>query len=325
MGAAKQKEYRNYLLDLLDKYTYRKELKTNLKINLYLTLLTLNNYNYDKSIIQKQIDTLEDFLRKTNNLKVKIQLKRKEAEIEKLITEIKEIYTKNKDNINEYYKEKRNIISIIETKDTKELTNLIDIITKNKMSFIEKKEYYKNIRNIIFSNILDDKYESLDISLEDFYISLNYLLNIDYYKKIYSNNEVNNKRIELIKNIINIIKHNNKIENEIIPITLTYLLFKEINNYQDIDTSKFNIDNIKITDLYSFANNKDNKSNTAKWKNVKIPNEYLYNKMKEMIKYGNYYFKDEYFILENINHEFKLSIKASDMKKFLKSNIEHIK
>ena len=69
--------YNDYLLNLTNN-TNIDELSNELKLNIYLTLIALSNYYYSEEKYQKNMDILEDFLRKTNNLKVKIQLKRKE-------------------------------------------------------------------------------------------------------------------------------------------------------------------------------------------------------------------------------------------------------
>ena len=96
----------------------------------------------------------------------------------------------------------------------------------------------------------------------------------------------------------------------------------------NIDMSKFNIENIKITDLYKMANDKQNTNEkVAKWKNIIISNEYLYNKTKESLLYGTYYFNNELFILENIDNnisDFKVSINVADMRQFLKESLLNI-
>ena len=66
-----------------------------LTFDIYLTLLALNNKQYQNSHYNIEINVLDDFLRKVNNLKVKIQLKRKDNEIDELLTNIKTIYEQN--------------------------------------------------------------------------------------------------------------------------------------------------------------------------------------------------------------------------------------
>ena len=80
--------YINYLYELLDNKENKREYYNQFKLNIYLTLLSLNNNNYQESIQKEEINTIENYLRKINNLKVKIQLKRKEEDINKLLTEI---------------------------------------------------------------------------------------------------------------------------------------------------------------------------------------------------------------------------------------------
>jgi signal transduction histidine kinase len=46
-------------------------------VNLYITLLSLSNIEFSEEIDLKEKNEISDFLRKLNNLKVKIQLKRK--------------------------------------------------------------------------------------------------------------------------------------------------------------------------------------------------------------------------------------------------------
>ena len=329
----------NYLSKLLNHEDLTREFHNEIKVSLYLTLLSLNNNNYQESIHNNEISIIEDYLRKINNLKVKIQLKRKPEEIDNLLKEIKELTINNETIINKYNKENVDIISVLDTKDPKEITPLIDKLTKVKIIKQEKKTYYDNLRKHIIDNIYNNSNyiedntlyigNDIAISLDDFYNVFDYLLTKDNYKNVYLNNETNISRDNIINNIIDSINNNAFLNDEVIPVVLTTLLINEVSNYEEIDMSKFNIDNIKITDLYSFAgtNNELNNDKSAKWRKVSIPNSYLYHKIKELVNKGMYYFKDNKFILENINNgisDFKISINISDMYEFLKENINNI-
>ena len=314
-------------------------LNDELLLNIYLTLLSLNNHNYNELLYTKEIEIVELFLRKVNNLKVKLQLKRKELEIEQLHDEIKEIYKQNTTLIEEYNLNKTPILKTINSKDPSKITKLIDNLTKEKNRRINLKEKYDKLRNDIINKIFKEEYylnkdilyvnqNSIIIPLNDFYIIFSYLLNIGNYKDIYINELTNKHHNKLINNIINlIIKRKIPDDSTIIPIILIHLLKQEIPNYKEINTSKFNIDNIKITDLYSFANSSNNNPTSAKWKNISIPNEYLYNKINEITIKGMYYYENDKFIFENINNnisDFKISINIQDMKDFLSQNLLNI-
>ena len=329
----------NYLLKLLNHEDLTREFHNEIKVSLYLTLLSLNNNNYQEIIYNHEINIIEDYLRRINNLKVKIQLKRKPEEIDNLLNEIKELTINNETIIKKYNKENLDITSILNTKDPKEITSLIDKLTKVKINKQEKKPYYDNLRKHIIDNIYNNNNyiedntlyigNDIAISLDDFYEVLDYLLTKDNYKKVYLNNETNISRDNIINNIIDSINNNASLNEEVIPVVLTTLLTNEVANYEEIDMSKFNIDNIKITDLYSFAgsNNELNNDKSAKWRKVSIPNSYLYQKIKELVNLGMYYFKDNKFILEHINNgisDFKISINIPNMYEFLKDNINKI-
>ena len=110
---------------------------------------------------------------------------------------------------------------------------------------------------------------------------------------------------------------------------LTSILTLNQDHTLDLDTSEFNIENIKITELYSLAsktqNSEETNEKTTKWRNISIPNNYLIDKLKEMIKKGMYYYKEDTFVLENIENktsDFKVSIKLDKIKYFLKSILE---
>jgi len=334
--------YEKLLLEQLNSQDTINIHNNNLKLNIYLTLLSLSNNSYKESIYEKEHIFIEKFLRKTNNIKVKIQLKRKEEEINKLIDEILELYKNNSNIISKYNKDNLDIENIISSKNAQDITSLIDKLTKEKMSKDDNKEEYDNLRIKISSCILEsnyyiednilfiekkDKEEQIQISLDKFYDIFEYLLNIDTYEQILSNTKTNRLRTILITNMIKFVisnEENNK--NLIVPIILTYLLSKEISDYIDIDTSSFNIENIKITELYSLASleNQTNNNKTAKWKKIMIPNEYLLTKINEIVKKGMYYFEDDKFILENIENnisDFKLSIEINKIIELLKEII----
>ena len=334
--------YNKYLLNLLSNMEDNNDFHNELKVNIYLTLLSLNNHNYKEEYYQNEINTIEDYLRRTNNLKVKIQLKRKDDEIDNLIKNLEKIYDNNKRIIDKYNKDNLNIDDIIKSKDPIKLTNLIDKLTKEKLSYTRNKDKYDNIRNLInnldcINNyyIKDNKIyitinpvEHLDISISDFYAIFDYLLNIDNYNQVYINSDNNLNHKKIISELINIVTNNDKLNNKLlIPVILSRIINNNIPNYENIDTSSFKIDNIKITDLYSFANSKINNTNTAKWEKILIPNKYLYSKIKDIINRGMYYYNDNYFILENIGNnlsDFKLSIDINSMQTFLKDNLLNI-
>lgn len=336
--------YENFLLQLLN-HDEKEEIsnhKSNLKLNSYLTLLSLSNTNYKEKFYEEEHTTIETFLRKVNNLKVKIQLNRKEAEINKLLSEILEIYESNQDIISKYNKEEIDVKDIISSKNPKEITNLIDKLTKEKLRKDEEKEENDKLRKTISANILETDYyidneyiyitiknqeEPLSLSLNKFYEIYDYLLNINTYNQPFLTPTPNRLHTILVANIIKLAITEETEENFIIPLTLTYLLTKDI-NYENIDTSYFNIENIKITDLYSFAgNNNEVTAKTAKWKKINIPNEYLITKIKEITKKGMYYIKENKLIFENIENsisDFKISIDINDMLNFLKEVISSL-
>ena len=95
------KENKDILLKLLDNKEV-KEYPEDFIINFYCTLLSLNNNTYNPNNLLNEINLTEDFLRKINNLKIKIQLHRKEEEIDKFLDNIKTIYDSNSTIINKY-------------------------------------------------------------------------------------------------------------------------------------------------------------------------------------------------------------------------------
>ena len=330
--------YNELLLKLLNNDNDRQFFCDELLVNIYITLLALNNHHYSKDIFISKLEIMDDFLRKVNNLKVKIQLKRKQEEVEFLLNEIKDIYNTNQQLIDNYNKNKWDILCELDTKNPVSLTNLIDDLTMKKREFVSINDKYDTVRSRIIDLFPGSKYHidndilyidnnDLSIKLDDFYIIFSYLLDSNNYPKKYVNDDINMTYIELVNNLINlIIKRKLPSEETIIPIILTYLICQDI-DYLTLCTNKFNILNIRITDLYSFANKEGNKEN-AKWKNISIPNEYLCSKIKEISKKGMYYYKDNIFVIENIfNHvgDFKISISIQDMKEYLVQNIENIK
>ena len=61
--------YNEILLKLLNNDKDNQLFTDKLLVNVYLTLLSLNNNNYNEKIYNQEIDIIEDFLRKINNLK----------------------------------------------------------------------------------------------------------------------------------------------------------------------------------------------------------------------------------------------------------------
>ena len=327
-------EINNYQKQLLyiinNRDSQDKELANILKFNVYLSLLSLNNHNYSNNYFIKEHNIIDDFLRRVNNLKVKIQLKRKEKEINDLIEEIFKIYKDNKFTIDKYNKESLNIEEIINSKDPQRITKLIDIFTKLKINKCDTKEEYSKKRKYIDNFIFESKYyvesnklymivkdEKYNLPLDEFYDIFDYLLDIDNYKQVFLNNKINRFHIITIAELISLANSKTILKDiqdkQLIPIIMTSLISAKINNLNDIDTSNFKISNIKIADLYSFAsqNNKTNIEKSAKWNKVIIPNQYLYNKLKELIQKGMYYYQEENFTLENIDNkisDFKISI-----------------
>ena len=114
----------------------------------------------------------------------------------------------------------------------------------------------------------------------------------------------------------------NNIDKISIPLVFTRILSLNIDDMKEIDNSDYNIENIKISELYSLASTNSEENNTVKWRNISIPNEYLIEKIKEIINKGMYYYKDNNFILDNPG-EFKLSIEIDKIKFILKTILEN--
>jgi len=341
-------------------------------VNLYLTLLSLSNLEYNEDIEEKEKSEISDFLRKLNNLKVKIQLKRKPSETNKLAEEIINQYYENINILSIYIKDGIELENIINTMDAKSLTKLIDTVTKNKMNKEDRKiernrkrselvkllptaEYYINNSTIYIKNnkqseeniqeienkidneieietqTEESKPEYEEIKLEYFIEMFSYLLNPDNYRKTYKNKSNQKTHDLIISNIIKILLDNKitieELNKILVPILLTYSLSLKVEECNNLDTSEFNIENIKINELYSFAKQEDNNQSTkmTKWHNITIPNEYLLEKIKEMIKRGMYYHKEDTFVLEHIENnasDFRISIKTDRIEQFLKNILE---
>ena len=344
-------EVNNSYIEFLLKELYKEEnsnielFEEDLMINSYLTLLSLSNLEFSEDIEKKEKDQIDDFLRKLNNLKVKIQLKRKPEETNKLAEELITQYYENVNILSIYIKDGVELENVIHTMDAKTLTKLIDKVTKDKMN----KEYSKEERNkkridlnkllpqnnyYIENNIIyiktGDNYE--EISINDFISMYSYLLNPDNYNKTYSNKSSKRNHQLIIANLIKLLVVKDKkqeLDKSIIPLLITYILSQDIDNNIEIDASKFQIENIKITELYSLASlNQETEQSTetrTKWRNISIPNDYLISKIKDMITKGMYYFRDDSFVLENIENktsDFKVSIKIDELKEFIKQIIE---
>lgn len=340
MDICNELTYNDYLLNILDNYTNIDDINNQLKINIYITLISLSNGFYNEENEQKKIDLIEDFSRKVNNLKVKIQLKRKEEEIDKLLDDIKVIYEENKELIEKYNTIKLDIINIISSKQPKEITKIIDVLTKEKIKRIDNKVMYDNLRNSVINNIFNNNYHIMDntlyintentddivISLDIFYEVFDYLLDVYNYPQLFNNVTINRNHTILVGDIIKFLS-NGYIDNinTLIPIALTHTFMKnDINS--ELDMSKFKIDNIKITDLYKLA--EENKEldplKCAMWRKIVIPNSYLLNRVNEIIKKGTYYFQDDTFIMEDIVNkvsDFKISINKNDILTLIKTEL----
>lgn len=334
--------YIKFLLQLLNREEnldiekYQEELI----VNLYLTLLSLSNLEYSEETARKEKEMIDDFLRKLNNLKVKIQLKRKQQEIDKLSNELVNQYYENVNILSIYFQDGKELEGIINSKEPKELTNLIDKVTKYKMNKEDRSEEINikrtNLINLLPSNsyyiennniYIKNEENNEEISVEEFIEMFSYLLNPTNYKKIYINQTSQTNHESIIADAIKFLLVKEKkledINNILIPILLTHTLSLNLDKINDLDTSQFNIENIKITELYSLASNTpgENNEKTSKWRNICIPNTYLISRLKEMIKKGMYYYKEDAFILENIEDkasDFRVSIKIDKIKELLK-------
>ena len=238
------KSYIEFLLQLLNKEEnididkYQEELI----VNLYLTLLSLSNLEYSEDIDQKEKEQISDFLRKLNNLKVKIQLKRKPEETNKLANELINQYYENINILSIYVKDAVELENVINTMDAKSLTKLIDKMTKDKMN----KEDTKTERNQKRSELV-----KLLPSCE--YHIDNSIIYIKHNSDNYNEDKIENT-IETIKNDIENIKEHNS----------------DIN--KDININELEIEQTKNIELDE--NNNDNKQkNTNTIANIQIENQ----------------------------------------------------
>jgi len=187
-------------------------------VNLYVTLLSLNNNKYTLLDTIKEGKEIKLLLIKLNNLKVKIQLKRKNDEIEKLANDIKKIYVDKENLLFGYIADKDELFNVIDTLDAKEITNYIDKITKIEISrnykIDERNELREKILELILKNdykvdnniiSINDGDEVVSILVDDFFDIFGYLLNINNYEYIYKSDNSNNSHMEIIKEIIEII------------------------------------------------------------------------------------------------------------------------
>ena len=194
------KTYIEFLLQLLnnEENIDMEKNQKELIVNLYITLLSLSNIEFSEEIDLKEKNEISDFLRKLNNLKVKIQLKRKPSETNKLAEELITQYYENINILSVYIKDGVELENIINTMDAKSLTKLIDKVTKDKMNKDYRKEeinkrrkelvkllptskYYIKENTIYIKN--NDTYE--EIIYESFLEMFSYLLNPDNYKITY--------------------------------------------------------------------------------------------------------------------------------------------
>lgn len=300
-----------------------------LLIDLYITLISLNSNSSSEKAIKRESQKIKLLLTKLNNLKVKIQLNRKPKEIEELIKTISECYELDSDLYYRYIKDKEEFLNILDSKDTIKLTTYIDRITKKEIEKEDNFSIFNEEREFIINNIFNGytiKDNIITISnkeyqKERFLDIFDYLLVIDNYPNIYKSISSNTSRKELIQAIIKLIKNKSTDESllkVLIPTLLIHLL-PNINN--NSNTDNFVIENIKIKDLYSL---KENISNINS-KNIKVPNEYLFTKLKEIMVQGMFYFKDNRFIMELVQNkvsDFKVSIDILELKKIIINNLK---
>ena len=317
--------------------------KDELIVNLYLTLLSLSNLEFSEEIYMKEKNQIDDFLRKLNNLKVKIQLKRKNEEIVKLANDLVLQYYENVHILSVYINDSAMLEEVINSLDAKKITSLIDTVTKDKMNREYLKEEIDNNRRELANLLPNSSYYinnniiyiqndniSKEVSMEEFIFMFGYLLNSDNYNKIYNNNLDQISHDLIITNIIKLLivkdKKKEDIKKVVIPLILTYLLSINKDKLLELDMSEFNIENIKITELYSLANNNTlENEGSAKWRNISIPKDYLIDRIMEMVSKGMYYSKDNKFVLEKVENkvsDFKISIEEEKLVKLLNCVLE---
>jgi len=310
-----------------------------IRVNLYVTLLSLNDNKYTLLNIMEESKEIKLLLTKLNNLKVKIQLKRKQKEIDDLAEDIKRIYDVKRKLLLNYIDDREELFRIIDTRDAKEITKYIDKVTKVEIVKTDRMDERNDLREKVLDLILKNVYqvndqticisgcqEKVKILINDFFDIFNYLLNIDNYDNIYKLNSSNDSHREIINDIIKVIRLEDcnceSLKKIVIPMILTYML---PSLDETIKTADFVIENIKISDLYSMAKNNSQNKDTARWKNVQISNEYLFKKIAEMVNRGMYYYQDNKFILELVDNkisDFKVSIEIDKMISFLNDNLK---
>ena len=299
-----------------------------LLIDLYITLISLNSNSYSEKEQKKESEKIKLLLTKLNNLKVKIQLNRKPKEIDELIKIINDCYEEESDLYYRYIKDQEEFLNILNSKDTIKLTSYIDRITKKEIEKEDNVSISNEEREIIINNIFNGytvKDNIITISNKEYQKErlldiFDYLLVINNYPSIYKSVSSNTSRKELIQAIIKSIK--NKFTDEsflkvLIPTLLIQLLPNISNNS---NTDSFVIENIKIKDLYSLKEN----TNNINSKNIKVPNEYLFTKIKEIMENGMFYYKDNKFIMELVKNkvsDFKVSIDILELKEFIMNNM----
>ena len=330
--------YTDILRQLLNNKKFNK-IDNQILVNLYVTLLSLNDNKYTLLNIMEESKEIKLLLTRLNNLKVKIQLKRKQNEIDDLAVNIKKNYEEKEKLLLNYIDSKEELYRVIDSRDAKIITGYIDKVTKmemkNTMMMDERNELRERVLELIIKNVYQVNEQMIcingidnevKITIDEFLDIFNYLLNINNYDNIYKLNSSNDSHREIIKEIIKVIRKENSEEDRqkvVIPMALTYMLPKLD---KKIKTSDFTIENIKISDLYSMAkNNNEEDEDSPRWKNVKISNDYLFKKLGEMINRGMYYYQDDKFILELVDNkisDFKVSIKIDKMINFLNDNLE---
>ena len=256
-----QKSYIEFLLHLLksEELLEIDKHKEELMVNLYLTLLSLSSLRYSNDMDKIEKEIISDFLRKLNNLKVKIQLKRKENEIEKLSGELITEYYENINILSIYFKDGNELEKIINSKDSKDITKLIDTVTKDKMNKDDNKERYDTLRLELLEILPDSSYyindnkifiknndKELELTIDEFISIFSYLLIPSNYNKLYTNKSNQKSHDLIVSNIIKFLvaKDKKDLEKIIIPTIITYILSLNIDNKYELDTSSFNIENI---------------------------------------------------------------------------------
>ena len=325
--------YNQYLIGLLDYLKLDQTYNSLLDLNIYMALLNDSNHVYNMSIFHDEVMLVEDFLRKINNLKVKIQLKQKKSEIDKLTENIINIYDDNREVIDRFNTDYMDIKTIILGEVTETLTSLIDTITKEKMLRVKKQSEYIRIRDKIGTNlkdayIQDDIYvflldnEEIRMDKDEFIRIFDYLRDTNIYSKNEMDTRTNRLRMLNIAKMIKTLYDKSNLDTIVVSsLLINNLIYSDITNLEEIDMSKFNILNVKINELYQNIDNSGN-SYLAKWHKTAIKSEYIYDRLIRIIKKGYFYNIDDMIIFEDtLNHqnEFKVSIKMDDLTKIIKN------